>query len=413
MASHPIEKNPASAGRRLALRGGRKTDRFNRLDEAVEAPPLRQDAKRLAWGARESLDDDDHGDLGANHGRAPSRFSDRMTSVEHDDVSTVTLGAFDDLGRPPRGLNGEPGPTEQEGHDPDEAQIGGSQKHTDRMQAFDSLSLHVAPPVPPPEHVEPTLLLPASTSDEGRDRRTPFVLLETTTTAERDRHESPELPDTLDATELLIRLGLDLHDGPLQDLAYLTGDVQLFRPQLLATLRGHEDCDRLLGRVDDLEMRLLALDRSLRELACSLSSPALLKRPFHEAMAAEVSRFEVETGIRPSLRLQGDFDSLTALQRITLIRVTQEALTNVRKHSNASEVRVGMTATNGHAHAEIVDDGCGFDVERGLVRAARSGRLGLIGMAERARLLGGSIDIESRPGGPTTVSLSLKGRGAY
>jgi signal transduction histidine kinase len=58
-------------------------------------------------------------------------------------------------------------------------------------------------------------------------------------------------------------------------------------------------------------------------------------------------------------------------------------------------------------HAEITDNGRGFDVERTLVKAARNGRLGLVGMSERVRLLGGRFDVQSRPGGPTTVSVVL------
>ena len=53
------------------------------------------------------------------------------------------------------------------------------------------------------------------------------------------------------------------------------------------------------------------------------------------------------------------------------------------------------------------DNGRGFDVERTFVRAARGGRFGLVGMSERARLLGGRFDVRSSPGGPTTISLVL------
>jgi signal transduction histidine kinase len=57
--------------------------------------------------------------------------------------------------------------------------------------------------------------------------------------------------------------------------------------------------------------------------------------------------------------------------------------------------------------AEISDDGCGFDTESTLVRAARAGRLGLVGMHERVRMLGGRTEIVSRPGGPTVISATL------
>jgi signal transduction histidine kinase len=55
----------------------------------------------------------------------------------------------------------------------------------------------------------------------------------------------------------------------------------------------------------------------------------------------------------------------------------------------------------------VTDDGCGFDPETSLVRAARDGHLGLVGMYERVRLLGGRTQIDSRPGGPTVISVTL------
>jgi signal transduction histidine kinase len=58
-------------------------------------------------------------------------------------------------------------------------------------------------------------------------------------------------------------------------------------------------------------------------------------------------------------------------------------------------------------HASVVDNGCGFDVGQTLPAAARKGRLGLVGMSERVRLLGGRLDVESRVGGPTTITASL------
>ena len=55
----------------------------------------------------------------------------------------------------------------------------------------------------------------------------------------------------------------------------------------------------------------------------------------------------------------------------------------------------------------VTDDGQGFEVARGLARAAQQGRLGVVGIGERVRLLGGTLDIESRPGGPTTLRFTL------
>jgi signal transduction histidine kinase len=70
-------------------------------------------------------------------------------------------------------------------------------------------------------------------------------------------------------------------------------------------------------------------------------------------------------------------------------------------------VHVGVTSARDRVRAEVTDNGRGFDVERTVIRAARNGRLGLIGMSERARLLGGTLELRSRVGGPTVVAVTL------
>jgi signal transduction histidine kinase len=205
----------------------------------------------------------------------------------------------------------------------------------------------------------------------------------------------------------LVRVGFDLHDGPMQDIAVLAQDVRLFRAQLATILEGNEHERIALGRVDDLEARLLALDQDLREIAASLQSPTVLRLPFTDALAQEVEGFGAEAQLEFELQTSGDFDEMTSSQKIALLRVIQESLANVREHAGASHVSVRVDADRARLTAEITDDGRGFAVERRLVQAARAGRLGLVGMGERIRLLGGRFHVESTPGGPTRVHASI------
>ena len=98
---------------------------------------------------------------------------------------------------------------------------------------------------------------------------------------------------------------------------------------------------------------------------------------------------------------------LSESQQITLLALIREALSNVREHASASQVRIAVSASANGVSAEVVDDGHGFEPEATLVRAAREGHLGLVGMHERVRMLGGRTQIESRPGGPTIISVRL------
>jgi signal transduction histidine kinase len=206
---------------------------------------------------------------------------------------------------------------------------------------------------------------------------------------------------------LLARLGFDLHDGPIQDVAVLAGDLHLFRAQLEDVLASVDSRAALVGRVDDLEARVYEVDRTLRQLVHSFESPTVIRRPLDESLRREIEAFRAQTGIPVDLVLRGDFGELTDSQRIALIRIVQESLTNIREHSDGTKVSVSVTSGPSEIAAEVSDNGRGFDVERTLVRAARGGRLGLVGMSERARLLGGRFDVRSRRGGPTTVSLVL------
>jgi two-component system sensor histidine kinase DegS len=85
----------------------------------------------------------------------------------------------------------------------------------------------------------------------------------------------------------------------------------------------------------------------------------------------------------------------------------EEAFTNIRLHSGASRVTLTVTIGRANLRTVVEDDGQGFDVERTLVQAARAGHLGLVGMGERMRLLGGRLDVESALGGPTTVTATI------
>jgi signal transduction histidine kinase len=206
---------------------------------------------------------------------------------------------------------------------------------------------------------------------------------------------------------LLARLGFDLHDGPIQDVAALAGDIHLFRGQLGEMLSSGAGIRGLAGRLDDLEARVRAVDGSLRQMVHSLESPTVARRPLDDAVRGEVDTFRSQTDLGVDLVLRGEFGELTDSQRIAVLRIVQESLTNIREHSDATEVSVCVTSNAGEISAEIRDNGRGFDVERTLVRATRSGRFGLLGMSERARLLGGRFDVRSAQGGPTTVTLVL------
>lgn len=214
------------------------------------------------------------------------------------------------------------------------------------------------------------------------------------------------------AKRRLTRLRFDLHDGPQQDVLMLAEDLRQFRLRLEDVLDGHEGRERLLGGVDDLEARLVALDGDLRRLSASAESPFLQPAALPEALRRVAEAFTARTGIKPALEMSGDLSQLTDSQKIALLALVREALSNVREHAAARHVSVVVSADEDGLTACVIDDGRGFEPETALVQAARGGHLGLVGMHERVRMLGGRTEINSRPGGPTVISVNLPAVGA-
>ena len=206
---------------------------------------------------------------------------------------------------------------------------------------------------------------------------------------------------------LLVRLGFDLHDGPLQQVYALAQDVHLLRGQLV-DLVASEHRDTVVGRFADLESQLAELHQDLRDLAHSLEPRSLLQQPLPDAVERELAALSRRTGIATSVALEGTFDALTASQRIALLRVLQEALTNVRHHSGSREVAVLLREEGLKGVCmEIHDDGRGFDPDAVVPAEDGESGIGLVGMRARLRLLGGRLEIESAPGGPTTLRATL------
>jgi two-component system sensor histidine kinase DegS len=208
------------------------------------------------------------------------------------------------------------------------------------------------------------------------------------------------------AERRLMRLGFDLHDGPIQDVLALAADVQLLQQQVYPFIL--EDYrEQAHGRFDDLTARLVELDRQLREIAHSLETKSVISRPLGEILHREVDTFAERTGIEAELEIRGDPDSLSSAQRITVFRAIQEALANVREHAGATHVSVRVRARRSAIELQIVDDGMGFEVERALAKAAQRGRLGLVGIGERVHMVGGTFELQSQPGVPTTLKMTL------
>jgi two-component system NarL family sensor kinase len=214
-----------------------------------------------------------------------------------------------------------------------------------------------------------------------------------------ERTRLAERGATLAAAEERNRIARDIHDTIAQSLAAVT--MQL------------ESADALLeapnpARAAETVRRALALTRSTLEEArhsvTALRTSPLAGRGLLDALRALPGEIAAPTGSRVSVRVErtGDAEALPSALEIGVYHIVREALTNVARHASATSAEVRLDARGDRLHLRVRDDGVGFDVAR-----VSAERFGLLGMRERAHLLGGALRIDSAPGRGTTLEAEL------
>jgi signal transduction histidine kinase len=125
-------------------------------------------------------------------------------------------------------------------------------------------------------------------------------------------------------------------------------------------------------------------------------------RPLHDLLAEAIEDFGERSGLRVDFSAADLPASLPPRTQAEVLRVLQEALTNVRKHADATVVRVSAEVTSQTLRLRVVDNGRGFRRED-----TNGDGMGLQGMRERARLMGGELMVLSQPSGGTSVELAV------
>jgi PAS domain S-box-containing protein len=160
----------------------------------------------------------------------------------------------------------------------------------------------------------------------------------------------------------------------------------------------------LRKRADALETIAQQLDRDVDHLVWELRPTALDDLGLRAAVANYAQDWSKRVGIAAQLHTWGLLDDRLASEvETTLYRITQEALNNVAKHARAKNVDILLERRSDHVVLAIEDDGTGFDPDA--VREHRG--FGLLGMQERAALVGASLEIESKPGHGTTILVRM------
>jgi PAS domain S-box-containing protein len=187
----------------------------------------------------------------------------------------------------------------------------------------------------------------------------------------------------------------ELHDDLGQILTAINLDLQR-AVKASNSQKRLELLRQILGKNDEARSRI-------REIS-SLLRPGLLDDlGIREAIESYVSQFVSGTGIPVDLIVKCSSSDIPAEATTTIYRIVQEALNNIAKYANANKVSVTLGIEGNQIQLQILDDGVGFDLSQ--VRTEHT--LGLVGMRERARLLGGNFHLQASPGEGTSILVTL------
>ncbi|HEY0641033.1 MAG TPA: sensor histidine kinase [Pseudonocardiaceae bacterium] len=186
------------------------------------------------------------------------------------------------------------------------------------------------------------------------------------------------------------RLARDLHDTVAQGFTSIL--------LLLHAARSTPPGDHHLALAEQTTRENLA---EVRALVAELTPVALADATLPAALARLTERIGHELGITATMSTTGRQQPLPQALDVVLLRATQEALANVRKHSGASMVSVELTYADTAVSLQVRDDG------RGLPPSTTTGGFGLAGLRERAHSVGGSVTVRSGPGCTVLVELPL------
>jgi signal transduction histidine kinase len=203
----------------------------------------------------------------------------------------------------------------------------------------------------------------------------------------------------------LSRMAFDVHDGPIQDLIAIGYRLRALQATIVGSTRS-ASVDQLAAEFDRLGSQLAGTERTLRTMMFSLEENAAARTDLMELVAEHANAFKRHSSAAVEVIAQGDLELPTDSQQIALLRVLQESLSNIAKHADAANVTIQLRGTRHSLLLQVRDDGRGFRPNESHRRG--TAHIGLDAMKERLRLIGSTLSIDSRAGGPTTITAVIE-----
>ena len=195
------------------------------------------------------------------------------------------------------------------------------------------------------------------------------------------------------------RIAREIHDGVAQSLGYLNLKTRQMRDSVSS-----QDTVRALTELADIHKTVQDTYDDIRESIDQLTTE-IRTLPLIPTLTGYTQEFASNNGIRVQFDVPRIFTELSPIAELQLLRIVQEALTNVRRHAQASEVMVRLENTEEAVEMTVKDNGRGFNLEE--LDEPPPGYHGLNIIKERAEGLGGSMDVSTAPGEGTEVKVSL------
>lgn len=189
----------------------------------------------------------------------------------------------------------------------------------------------------------------------------------------------------------------DIHDVVGQSLAVIKLTLRAISKKVPDTE------GEILSDIEGLAAHVEDTMKELSRITKNLSPSYVTEVGFPKALRLYIETFAKKTGIQVHLSLPERFSLQDTQQDIHLFRIAQEALTNVVRHSGATRVDIHINIADGSIHFSIEDNGKGFDESQEKEMLG----LGLIGIKERAAILGGKLSIKSKPGRKTILRIEV------
>jgi len=194
------------------------------------------------------------------------------------------------------------------------------------------------------------------------------------------------------------RIARELHDITGQELAV----VAISLDQLAANV-GRADVDIVKGIKESVEL-VHKIEDEVRTLSYLLHPPLLDQLGLGAALRWYAEGFTKRTGIQVEVETAKKSPRFSADKETALFRIVQESLTNVLRHSGSRTALLRFSAHSGTAQVSIEDQGKGMDIQKLAANSGQTLGVGIGGMRERLRQLGGKLEIHSQPGGTRVVA---------